>query len=102
MIKMFRLRVIRFQLVILDRPRRGNSAVMLDGAKVFAPQPKKRGAVEFRVAANTVIGMRMEFLPLPVVPDLFGLILAFNVHSPSAPVVLFARHVVTALEQKNP
>jgi len=35
-------------------------------------------------------------------PEFLRLIFAVNVYGEGAPVVLFARHVITALQQQNP
>src|SRR5437016_13632286 len=75
--------------------------MMLHCAEVLAPKPEQCGAVELCVATDTVVGVGVQFLAIAVMPDLFGLVLALDVYGPRAPVVLFARHVVSALQQQN-
>src|SRR5262249_34973334 len=86
-IEMLRLGVIRFQLVVLDWPRRRNSAVVLEGAEILAPKPEQCCAIKFRIAANAVVGMRVEWIAVAVVPDFFGLVFALDVYDARAPVV---------------
>src|SRR6516164_11099001 len=99
---MLRLGVIRFQFVVLDWPRRRNPAVVFDGAEILAPKPEERRAKEFCIAADAVVSVRVKRIAVPVLPDFFGLILTLNVYGLCAPIVLLARHVVTALQQENP
>src|SRR5262249_28939703 len=101
-IPMLRLSVIRFQLVVLDRPRRRNSPVVFDGTEILAPKPEQRRAIKFRIAANAVVGVGVEWIAVSIVPDFFGLVFALNVYGAGAPVVLLAGHVVTAFQQENP
>jgi hypothetical protein len=101
MIVLLGQRVIRFQVVVRKGPRRGNSARMLHRAEVLAPEPEQRGALELGVAADAVVGVGVQLLAIAVVPDFFGLVLALDIYGPRAPVVLFARHVISALQQQN-
>src|SRR5713101_2326999 len=74
---------------------------MLDLAEILSAQPKQRGAVEFRVAADVVVRVRVQLFAVFVLPLFFRLILAFDVDRAAVPVVLLAVHVVAAFEQKN-
>lgn len=56
---------------------------MLDRAKVLPPQVEERRPVELGVAADTVVGVRMQRVAIAVVPDLLGLVLPLNVDSVS-------------------
>src|SRR5690349_14581926 len=69
--------------------------------KVFLPQTKKSSAVELRVTTDEIIGVRVKLLALVVAPRLFRVVFAFEVYGARAPVVLFARNVIAALEQKD-
>src|SRR5438445_6384864 len=75
---------------------------MLYRAEVLAPQAEECGTIEFRVAANAVVGMRVQFLSVPIAPHLLGLILPLDVDRARAPVVFLPRDVVTALQQEDP
>ena len=72
MIQMLGLRVVRLQIVIGDRPRRRNAAVMPELAEVFLAQTKQRRAVELRIAADVVVRVRMQLLAVVVAPDFLG------------------------------
>src|SRR5262249_18352402 len=50
---------------------------------------------------DAVVGVRMEFLALAIMPDFFGLVLPLDIHGASAPIVFFARDVVAALQEEN-
>ena len=56
------LGVVRLELVVGDRPGRRDAAVMAQLAEVLAPQPEQRRAVELGVAADVVVGVRMQRL----------------------------------------
>src|SRR3989454_7254737 len=94
-------RVVRLQVLVGDRPRGRDPAVMLDLPEVLAPQPEERGAVELRVAADIVVRVRVELPTVPVAPYFLGGVLALEVHGPRIPVVLLAGHVITALEDED-
>src|SRR5207247_9962594 len=87
-------RVVRLQVLVGDRPRGRDPAVMLDLPEVLAPQPEERGAVELRVAADIVVRVRVELPTVPVAPHLLGGVLALEVHGPRIPVVLLAGQVI--------
>ena len=71
-------------------------------AEVLVAQTEQSGAVEFRVSADVVVGVRMERLAVLVVPHFFGVIFRLDVDGARAPVVLLAPDVVAPLEQENP
>jgi hypothetical protein len=75
---------------------------MFDGAKVLAAKPEQSGSIKLGIAANAVVRMGVEWIAVSIMPDFFGLVFPLNVYGAGAPVVFFARHVLTALEQKNP
>ena len=89
-IAMLRLGVIRFQVVVLDWPRWRDTAVVFDAAEILASKPEQRRAIKFRIAANAVVGVRVEWIAVAVVPGFFGLVFALDVYSVRAPVVLLA------------
>ncbi len=95
------LRVVRLEIVVRDRPRGRDAAGMAQLAEVLAPQPEQRRAVELGVAADVVVGVRMERGAAAVEPLLPGLVAAEDVHGARAPVVLLAPHVVAALDDEN-
>src|SRR6185503_12116210 len=94
--------VVALQVVVADRPRRRDSAVMLQDAEILPAKAEERCAIEFRVAANIVVSVRMERLAFLVVPVFFGLVLAFEVDHRRIPVCFLARNKVAALQNQNP
>src|ERR1051325_6994426 len=74
---------------------------MLQLAEVFFAQAEQRRAIELRVAAYVVVGVRMKRRTILVVPSFLGVVLGFQVDGARAPVVLFARHVVAALQEQD-
>ena len=96
------LRVVLFQIFIIDGPGRRDSAIMLDLAEVFASQTKQGRPVEFCIAANVVVRVRMQLAAIFVVPDLFRVVLTVGVDSLRAPIVLLAANVIAPFEQENP
>jgi hypothetical protein len=75
--------------------------VVADLAEIFPAHAEQRRAVEFGVAADLVVGVRVELVAIAVTPHLFRLVLALDVDGARIPVVLLARHVVAALEHEN-
>src|SRR6185369_2577921 len=98
LVKMLGFRVIRFQVVVADRPGRRDSAVMTNLTKVFLSQTKESRAVKLRVTANKVIRVRMKLFTFAVAPRLFRVVPALEVYGARAPVVLLTRNVLAALE----
>src|SRR5215471_478398 len=74
---------------------------MTNLSKVLLPQPEQRGSIELGVAADVIIGVRMEFLAITVAPDFSCLIPAFGIDRLGIPVVLLTLDVVAALQQQN-
>jgi hypothetical protein len=70
-------------------------------AEVLLPEPEERGAIELGVAADPLVGVRVQLLAGLVAPLLRGLVLPLDVDGASAPVVQLARHVVAALEHQD-
>ena len=56
------LRVPRLEVVVGQRPRGRDAAVMADLAEVLGPQPEQRRAVELRVAADVVVLLGRELV----------------------------------------
>ena len=101
-IKFLGLGVIRFEFVVADRPGRGDSAKMLQLAKVLFSQTKQRRAVEFRVAADVIVGMRVQFFAGGIQPGFFGLVFAIEVDCFGIPVIFFPRNPSAPFQNQNP
>src|SRR5438552_7289966 len=100
-IQPFGLQVVRLQVVVGNRPRRGNPSKMLDLTEILPAQPEQCRAVEFGISAHVVIRMRMERLSIFVAPFFFRLILALHIDRARIPVGLLAGNIVAALQNEN-
>src|SRR6266571_7834917 len=74
---------------------------MTNLAEVFFAQTEQCRTVELRVAADKIVRVRMQLFAINVAPRFFRVVLAFEVNGARAPVVLLARHVIAAFEQKD-
>ncbi len=101
MIEPLRLGVVGLHVVVVDRPGGRQTAMVLDLAKVFLPKTKQRGPEEFGIAADVVVGVRMELIAIFVVPFLRGLIFPFEIDCAWIPVVFFTRHIAAAFENQD-
>src|SRR3989441_6238174 len=95
------LGVVGLEVLVGQRPRGREPAVVADFSEVLPAEAEERRPVELRVSTYVVVGVGVERLAALVTPHLFGLVLALDVPRAGAPVVLFARHVVAALEQQD-
>src|SRR5947207_1853553 len=100
-IKVFCQCVVRFEIVIADRPRRRDPAVVLQLAKVLLAKPEQRRTVKFGVPADVVVSVRMKVLAVLIEPSFFGVVVATDVDDLRVPVALLARNVVAAFENQN-
>src|SRR4051812_44000687 len=74
---------------------------MVHHAEILSAQTEQRRAVEFRIAAHIIVGVRMQLFAIGIKPMLFGLVLAFYVHQLCVPIRLFARNKVAALKYQD-
>jgi len=79
LIEVFGLRVVRLKVVIGDGPGRGDAAVMTNLIKIPLPEAKERRPVNFGVAADVIVRMRVQFFAFSVAPLRLRLIPAFDV-----------------------
>src|SRR5262249_46032937 len=101
-IEPLRFGVIRLYIFITDRPGRREAAVMANLAEVFFTKAEQRGTVEFRIAADVIVGMGMELFAVLVMPHLLGLVFPFEVYRAWIPVVFLSWYVAAAFKKKNP
>src|SRR5712691_5549704 len=101
MVLILGLGIVRFKVGVGDWPSRRNAAVVRDLPEVLLAQPEESRAIEFRVSADVIVGVRMKVLAFPVFPYFFGVVLPLQIDNSGVPVVLLPRHVVTAFKQKN-
>ena len=64
-VQMLGLGVVRLEIVVLDRPRRRDPAMVADLAEVLRTQPEQCCAVELRVPADVVVHLRWELIDRP-------------------------------------
>src|SRR5271165_2016726 len=100
LIEVLSLGVIRFQIVVADRPSGRDAAVVAQLAEIFLAQPEQSSTVKLGVAADVVVGMRMKFLAILVEPRLFGVVVGVDVDGLRIPVRFLARNVVAALKDQ--
>ena len=74
------LRVVGLEVVVGDRPGRGDAAVVAQLAEVLRSQPEQGRPVELGVAADVVVDLGLELAAVPVVPDLRREVLAADEH----------------------
>src|SRR5579871_657124 len=94
--------IVRFKILISERPGRGSSAMMLDLAEILLAQAKQRRTVHLRIAAHPVVDAGMERPSIPPIPGLFGLIPCIDEDRAGIPVFSFTRQKVTAFEEEDP
>src|SRR5271157_4752464 len=101
LIEILGLGVVRLQIVVADRPGGRDTAVVAQFAEIFLAQPEQSSTVKLGVAADVVIGMRMEFLAILVEPRLFRAVVGVDVDDLRIPVRFLAGNVVTALKNQD-
>src|SRR5215203_1957536 len=74
---------------------------MTNLAEVFLAQTKQGCAVEFRVATDKIVCVRVQLFAINIAPRLFGVVPGVEVDGARAPVVLLARYVIASLQEQN-
>src|SRR5262245_1362588 len=74
---------------------------MAELAEVFFAKAKEGGAVEFGVAADVIVCVRVKLFAVAVAPRLTGLIAAFQIDDARIPVVFLAGHIAAALKNQD-
>jgi hypothetical protein len=100
-VELFRLRVVRFELLVPDRPvgRRAVGSAM--SSKILLAQPKHRGAEHLGRAADEVMDTRLERLAVRVVPRVLRHVTVLHEDFGRIPILLLARQIVAAFEDEN-
>jgi hypothetical protein len=75
--------------------------VVAELAEVLRPQAVEGGAVELRRPADEVVDLRLERLPLRVVPRVVGDVAVVDEHVLREPVLRLARQPAASLEQED-
>src|SRR5829696_9861570 len=74
---------------------------MTNLAKVFLAQAKQGCAIEFGIATDKIVRVRVQLFAVNITPSLFGVVPGVEVDGARAPVVLLARHVIAPLEEQD-
>src|SRR5271157_2897294 len=101
LVEVLGLRVVGLEIVVGDGPCRRNPAMMVQLAEVALAQAKQRRAVEFGIAADVVVGVRMKVVSVLVEPRLVGVVVGIDIDHFGVPVRLFAGNIITALQNKD-
>ena len=88
-------------LGIVDRPGRRQPAVIAHAVEVALLHAHQRGAVEGRIAARPVVGVRIERPSVLVDPDVAGIVLVVDEDGLGRPVVRLDRQHGAALEDED-
>ncbi len=72
LVELLGLGVVGLELLVGDRPGRGDAVVVSKLAEVLRAEAVERGPVELRRAADEVVHLRLERLPVRVVPGVLG------------------------------
>src|SRR2546425_4496351 len=95
------LRVVGLEVLVGQRPRGREPAVVADFSEVLPAEAEERRPVELRVSTYVVVGVGGERFPPSVSPPLFGLVMALRVAPGGAPVFLFAGDAFAGLAQQK-
>ena len=90
------------ELVVADRPGRGEPVDVLDLAEVLGPQPVEGCAVHLRGAPDVVVDLGLEGRTVGVVPGVVGDVATGVEHLLRLPVLRLAGQEVPSLEQEDP
>jgi hypothetical protein len=99
--ELFGTRVIRLEVCVRERPRRGDAAFVMEDAEVLGAKAKQCGAVDLGLAADEVGLLGVKGLIIFVEPDIFGVITVVEEDGGSVPVEFFLREKRAAFEDEN-
>src|SRR6266566_3359911 len=100
-IELFRFQVVRFEFIVRDGPGRRDSAEMANLAEIFLAKAEERGAVEFGVAPDVVVGVRMERLAVLVAPLFLSLVLGLDIDRTRIPIGFLPGNIVPPLQDED-
>ena len=93
--------VVRRQIVIGDRPGRGDAPRVLNLAKILLAQPWQRRTVDLGIPTDEVMNARREPATTRVAPLLSGLVAVLTEDGRRTPVLWFAGEEPSALEEQH-
>ena len=94
-------RVVRLELLVLDRPGRRDAALVLELTEVLLAEAVERGSVELGRSADEVVDLRLERLVLLVVPGVLGDVAVVDEDVVCRPVRRLTGQPVAALEEED-
>src|SRR6266436_9592863 len=74
---------------------------MANFAKIFLPKAEERGAVEFGIAPNVVVGVRMERLAVLVAPLFLSLVPGLDINGARIPIGLLPGNIVAPFQDED-
>src|SRR5215472_17485207 len=101
LVQLLGLAVPRLEVVVGQRPRRGDPVDVPQFPEVPRPQPVQGGAIQLGRSADEVVDLRLEGLAVGIEPRVLGDVPALREHRPGIPVVRFPGQEVPALEEEN-
>ncbi len=93
--------VERLERLVVDRPRRGDAVDVLDRLEVFAPEAVEHAAPELGVPADTVVRVRLKLAAALIEPALLDPVAEMFPDRFRAPVLVFLRNKISALENED-
>ena len=101
LIELFGLGVVGLDLFVADGPGGRHAVVMAQLAEILFPEAIERGAEHLGGAADKIVDLGLERLPVRCQPGLGGHVAVDAEDLFDAPVPGFARQPVAALEDEN-
>jgi len=101
LVELLCLRVVGLHLLVGDRPRRRDPAVVAQLAEVLFAEAVQGGAIELGRAAHAVVHLRLEWLAVRVVPRVRRDVAVIDEHVGGGPVLRLARQPVAALQHED-
>src|SRR6266446_1569416 len=74
---------------------------MANFAKIFLAKAEERGTVEFGIAPNVVVGVRMERLAVLVAPLFLSLVLGLDIDRTRIPIGLLPGNIVAPFQDED-
>ena len=101
LVEILGLRVVGLEVVVADRPRGRDPAVVLQLAEVRLPQPVQRRSVELRRSAHEVVDLGLEGFPLLVVPGVLRDVSVVDEDGGGVPILGLSGQPVPAFEDQH-
>ena len=100
-VKFFRLRVIRLQFVVADRPVRRHAIGGAMRGEILFAQSKQRRAIHLGRAADKIMHARLKRFFVLVIPGVFRDVTVLDENFRRVPILFFARQITAAFQNEN-